>query len=173
MVVIIRMLTKAIFFDRDGTLNVDIGYLHEFEKFEWIDGAIDAIKFCNENNFLAIVITNQSGIARGFYTEDDVKKLHQKINEELKKFDAHIDDFFYCPHHVKGIVKEYNFDCDCRKPKPKLIDDACTKYNIDKKKSLMVGDKLIDVECANNAGIRGILFEGKNIFDCLKKSLSN
>jgi len=87
-------LNKAIFFDRDGTLNEDIGYLFEFEKFKWIDGAIDTIKFCNENNYLAIVITNQSGVARGFYTEADIRKLHERMNEDLKKYKARIDDFF-------------------------------------------------------------------------------
>ncbi len=166
------MSIKAIFFDRDGTLNVDVGYLHEFEKFQWIEGAIDAIKFCNENNFLAIVITNQSGIARGFYSEDDVKKIHLQMNEDLKKFNAHIDDFFYCPHHPKGIVKKYSIDCECRKPKSKLIEDACKKYNIDKKNSIMIGDKIRDVECAENAGVKGILFDEKNLLEKIKSSLN-
>ena len=95
MVVIILMSNKAVFFDRDGTLNVEVGYLYEFDKFKWIDGAIEAVKFCNDNNYLVIVITNQSGVARGFYTEDDIKKLHTQMNEELARYSAHIDDFYY------------------------------------------------------------------------------
>jgi D-glycero-D-manno-heptose 1,7-bisphosphate phosphatase len=161
-------LNKAIFFDRDGTLNEDIGYLFEFEKFKWIDGAIDTIKFCNENNYLAIVITNQSGVARGFYTEADIRKLHERMNEDLKKYKARIDDFFYCPHHPNAVIEKYRIDCECRKPKSKMLEDACGKYNIDKSKSLMIGDSIRDVECAENAGIRGILFEGGNLFSTFR-----
>ena len=164
-------MNKAIFFDRDGTLNEEIGYLYEFEKFKWIDGAIDAIKFCNDHDYLVIVITNQSGVARGYYTESDIKKLHQQINEDLKKFEAHIDDFFYCPHHPDAAVEKYRIDCECRKPKSKMLEDACKKYNIDKSKSLMIGDSLRDVECAENAGIKGILFEGGNLFNTFKNFL--
>ena len=167
------MSNRAIFFDRDGTLNVDAGYLHEIDKFRWIDGAIDTIKFCNDNNYLAIVITNQSGVARGYFTEDDVNNLHKYMNDELAKAGAHIDAFYYCPHHVNAAVEAYRIDCECRKPKSKMIEDACKKFNIDKKQSLMIGDMLRDVECGENAGVRGILFEGNNIFDCLMNVLNN
>lgn len=162
-------MNKAIFFDRDGTLNVDLDYLCDFEKFQWIDGAVEAIKFLNDNNYLVIVVTNQSGVARGFFTEDDVKIFHNQMNEELKKFDAHIDEFYYCPHHPQGVIVKYKIDCECRKPKSKMIEDACKKFNIDKSKSLMIGDKIRDVECGENAGVRSILFEGGNIFDLIKK----
>ncbi len=171
MVVIIPMSNKAIFFDRDGTLNVDKDYLYKFEDFEWINGAVEAIKFCNDNDYLVIVVTNQSGIARGYYTELDVQKLHVQMNEDLKKFNAHIDDFFYCPHHPNASVKKYRIDCECRKPKSKMINDACDKYLIDKNQSLMIGDKQRDVECGENAGIRGILFDGVNLLSTLKKFL--
>ena len=171
MVVTILMSNKAIFFDRDGTLNVDVDFLHEVEKFKWVDGAIETIKFCNDNGYLAIVITNQSGVARGFYTEDDVNKIHQYMNDELAKINAHIDAFYYCPHHINGIVEKYKIDCDCRKPKTKMIEDACAKFNINRNQSFMIGDMKRDVECGENAGIRGILFEGNNLFDCLMKAL--
>ena len=167
------MSNRAIFFDRDGTLNVDAGYLHEIDKFRWIDGAIDTIKFCNDNNYLAIVITNQSGVARGYFTEDDVNNLHKYMNDELAKAGAHIDAFYYCPHHVNAAVEAYRIDCECRKPKSKMIEDACKKFNIDKKQSLMIGDMPRDVECGENAGVRGVLFEGNNIFDCLMNVLNN
>ena len=163
---------KAVFFDRDGTLNVEVGYLYEFEKFKWIDGAIEAVKYCNDNGYLAIVVTNQSGIARGYYTEADVIALHNKMNEELSKHGAHIDDFFYCPHHPEGVVDKYSIDCECRKPKPGLIEEACRKYDIDKSKSLMIGDKPRDVECGENAGVRSVLFNGGSLFDVLKYNLT-
>ena len=162
-------MNKAIFFDRDGTLNVDLDYLCDFEKFQWIDGAVEAIKFLNDNNYLVIVVTNQSGVARGFFTEDDVKSFHKQMNEELKNFDAHIDEFYYCPHHPQGVIAKYKIDCECRKPKSKMIEDACKKFNIDKSKSLMICDKIRDVEYGENAGVRSVLFEGGNIFDLIKK----
>ena len=162
---------KAIFFDRDGTLNVEVGYLYEFEKFKWIDGAIEAVKYCNDNGYLAIVVTNQSGVARGYYTEADVKELHRRMNEELSKHSAHIDDFFYCPHHPEGIVDKYRVDCECRKPKPGLIEEACRKYDIDKSQSLMIGDKPRDVECGENAGVRSVLFNGDNLLNLIKCNL--
>ncbi|MBR2179788.1 MAG: HAD family hydrolase [Selenomonadaceae bacterium] len=165
-------MNKAIFFDRDGTLNVEVGYLHEFEKFKWIEGAIEAVKFCNDNDYLAIVVTNQSGVARGYYTEADIIELHQNMNEELKSHGAHIDDFFYCPHHTEGVVAEYSIDCECRKPKPGLVETACKKYDIDKSKSLMIGDKTRDVECAINAGVRGVLFNEDNLLSVLKRALN-
>ena len=163
---------KAVFFDRDGTLNVEVGYLCDFEKFKWIEGATEAIKFCNDNGYLAIVVTNQSGVARGYYTEADVKELHRRMNEELNKHGANIDDFFYCPHHPEGVVAKYSIDCECRKPKSGLIEEACKKYDIDKSKSLMIGDMPRDVECGENAGVRGVLFNGDNLLNVLKDALT-
>ena len=165
-------MNKAVFFDRDGTLNVDAAYLYEFEKFKWIDGAIEAVKYCNDNGYLAIVVTNQSGVARGYFTENDVIELHKKVNEELGKVGAHIDDFFYCPHHPEGVVEKYKIHCNCRKPKSGMIEEACQKYNIDKSKSLMIGDMLRDVECAENAGVRGVLFNEGSLIDVLKSALT-
>ncbi len=166
-------MNKAIFFDRDGVLNEEVGYLHEIEKFVWVEGARETIKFCNENNFFAIVITNQGGIAKGLYTERDVKILHNFMQNELKKIGAHIDDFFYCPHHEDGIIPEYTKICDCRKPAPKMILQACEKFNIDKKKSFMIGDRQRDFEAGKNAGLGGsFLFTGGNLFDFVQKIIS-
>ena len=162
-------MNRAIFFDRDGVLNEEIGYLHEVEKFQWIDGAREAIKLCNENNFLAIVVTNQGGIAKGLYTENDVKILHEFMQDELKKIGAHIDAFYFCPHHEDGIIPEYTKICDCRKPAPKMILQACEKFNIDPKKSFMIGDKQRDIDAGKNAGLAGeILFQGGNLFEVVK-----
>ena len=165
-------MNKAIFFDRDGVLNVDVIDLHELEKFQWIDGAVDAIKLCNERGFLVVVITNQSGIARGIFTEDDVKKIHSHMQTELEKVGAHIDAFYYCPHHPNGTVEPYAQVCDCRKPKPGLILRACKEMNIDPAKSVMIGDKPRDIESGKNAGVTSsILFEGGNLYDAIKKFL--
>ena len=162
-------MNKAIFFDRDGVLDVDVDYLHEIEKFQWIDGAIDAIKLCNEKNYLVVVVTNQSGIARGMYTEDEIKKIHSHMQSELKKFGAQIDAFYYCPHHPNGIVKPYAKVCDCRKPKPGLILRASQDLKIDLSTSIIIGDKQRDIDAGLNAGItNGLLFKGGNLYEVMK-----
>lgn len=163
------MRKPAVFFDRDGVLNKDIRYLYKKEDFEWIPGAIETIKYFHDQGYWTFVITNQSGIARGYYTEDDVKILHHWMNEDLKKYDAIIDDFFYCPHHEDGIVARYTTQCSCRKPQIGMIEQASKKYSIDYTKSLMIGDKKSDIDCANNAKIYGILFESGNLYEKLKK----
>ena len=153
-------MKSAVFFDRDGVLNEEVGYLHEIEKFKWIAGAGDAIKLCNEKNLLVIVVTNQSGIARGIYTEDDTKKLH------------HIDAFYYCPHHPNGTVDAYRKICDCRKPEPGLILRACKDFDINVTTSILIGDGDRDIEAGRRAGIRKLIrFEGGNLFDVLKDYL--
>ena len=165
-------MNSAVFFDRDGVLNEEVGYLHEIEKFKWIDGAIDAIKFCNERGFVTVVVTNQSGIARGIYTEDDVKKIHSHMQSELAKFSAHIDAFYYCPHHPDGKVDAYRKVCDCRKPKAGLILRACKDLNIAPSTSIMIGDGTRDVEAGENARLKAsILFKGGNLFDVIKNIL--
>ena len=157
------MSKPAIFFDRDGVLNVDVGYLYKIEDFQWIDGAIQAIKYFNDKGYYVFVITNQSGVARGYYKEEDIRKLHQWMNKELAKYGAHIDEFFYCPHHIKGIVPEYSFDCECRKPKIGMIKQALEKYDIHLAGSLLIGDKESDIECAENAGIKGLKFNAEKL----------
>ena len=164
-------LRRAVFFDRDGTLNVDTGYLYRQEDFRWIPGAVDAIRHCNRLGCLVIVVTNQSGVARGYFKEEDVHSLHRWMNEELEKQGAHIDAFYYCPHHPKGTVAEYAKECACRKPAPGLVDMACRDYSIDRKRSLMIGDKDRDVECAHRAGVRGILYPGGSLLDALQPYL--
>ena len=162
------MTKPAIFFDRDGVLNVDVGYLYKIEDFQWIDGAIEAIKYFNDKDYYVFVITNQSGVARGYYKEEDINKLHNWMNQELAKYDAHIDEFFYCPHHVKGIIKDYSFDCECRKPKIGMIKKALDKYDVQLESSLLIGDKDSDIECAENAGIKGLKFNAEKLDFYLK-----
>ena len=120
-----NMANKAIFFDRDGTLNVDVHYLHRPEDFIWTEDAVAAIKYANDQGYLTVVITNQSGVARGYYDEEDILKLHAWMNDELKKNGAHLDAIYYCPHHTEGKIPKYTKQCNCRKPAPKMVNDAC------------------------------------------------
>jgi len=159
----------AVFFDRDGVINYDHGSLYRPEDFVWMDGAVEAIRYFNQAGTLVFVITNQSGIARGYYQEADLWKLHAWINEELANHDAHIDAFYYCPHYPETENPLYNRVCDCRKPQPGMIKQALRQWPILMEESFMVGDKPSDVECAQNAGIPGYLFPGGNLFDFLKQ----
>ena len=165
------MANKAVFFDRDGTLNVDVHYLHRIEDFRWCEGAVEAVRYCNENGYLVIVITNQSGVARGYFPEEDVKRLHDWMNEELRRQNAHIDAFYYCPHHERGTVPEYTKKCECRKPSPYLVEEACRVYGIDRESSILIGDKDSDMMCAERAQIRGVRYSGGSLLETLKKGL--
>ena len=164
---------KAFFFDRDGTLNVDKNYLYRIEDFEWLGDAPQAIRWANDHGFLVIVITNQSGVARGYFAEDDVRRLHAWMNDDLARFGAHIDAFYYCPHLPDGSVTAYAKECDCRKPKPGLIERACADFRIDRGMSVLVGDKPRDVECAEAAGVRGVRFEGGSLTELLESIISS
>lgn len=159
----------AVFFDRDGVLNVDHGYVYRQEDFEWMPGAIEAIKYYNEQKYLVIVITNQSGIARGYYTENDVKVLHEYMASELKRNGAHIDAFYYCPHHPEGKVEKYRGSCTCRKPAAGMLVQAIEEWAIDIDYSIVIGDKLSDVEAAEKVGIKGYFFESGNLFKYVKR----
>lgn len=150
---------KAVFFDRDGTLNVDIAYLHRPEEFVWIEGAKEAIKYVNDMGYLAILVTNQSGVARGFYPEEDIKNVYNWMNGELAEIGAHLDALFYCPHHPQGKIPAYTKECNCRKPETGMVDMACERFYIDRSKSFFVGDSDKDMECAASAGVTGIHYK--------------
>ncbi|MFA6075345.1 MAG: D-glycero-beta-D-manno-heptose 1,7-bisphosphate 7-phosphatase [Negativicutes bacterium] len=152
-------LKRAVFFDRDGVLNVDHGYVYKPDDWQWTPGAIEAIKWCNDNNFLVVVVTNQSGVARGYYTETDVVSLHDWVNEDLRKHNARIDAFYYCPHYPDAKNLEYAKECACRKPQPGMLLQAIARFDIDADSSIMFGDKPSDIEAATAAGIRGVLVE--------------
>ena len=160
---------KAVFFDRDGTLNVDTHYLYRPEEFVWIEGAVEAIKYCNDCGYLAVVITNQSGVARGYYQEEDILKLFDWMNQQLAQQDAHLDGIYYCPHYVKGSVPRYSIECDCRKPKPGMLFIAAEEMGISLKDSYFIVDSDRDIACAEAAGAAGIKYEGGSLLDCLKK----
>lgn len=150
-------MEKVVFMDRDGTINEEVHYLHRSEDLVLYPDVADGIRRLNEAGFKTVIITNQAGVARGYYKEEDVEALHQYLNEELKKSGAHIDAFFYCPHHPEYGIGTYKTDCECRKPKTGMFFKAEELYEIDKEHSYMIGDKLIDIEAGCRYGVRGIL----------------
>lgn len=164
-------VAKAVFFDRDGTLNRDIHYLHRAEDFEWMPGAREAVRYANDGGYLAILVTNQSGVARGYYPEEDVRKVYDWMNGELGKIGAHLDALYYCPHHVDGTIPRYTKACSCRKPATGMVDAACDRFHIDRSRSYFVGDSDGDMLCAERAGIRGIRYTGGSLLDCLKAGM--
>ncbi len=150
-------------------INIDQGYVHKKENFRWVAGAIDAIRRFNELGYLVLVVTNQGGIARAFYSEQDVLDLHDWLQNELKQQGAHIDQFYYCPHHVDGVLPEHSYSCDCRKPKPGMILTAAKDWQVDLSQSAMIGDKHTDMIAAEKAGVTGYLFRGGNLFDFCRR----
>lgn len=163
----LRNRQRAVFLDRDGTINKYAGFLTDISKFELTDGVSDAVKLINERGFLCIVITNQPAIARGELTIRELEEIHNKMETLLGKNGAYVDDIFYCPHHpdrgFEGERPEYKMDCECRKPKPGLILQAAKKYNIDLTASWMIGDSESDVQAGINAGCRVAFIGEKNI----------
>lgn len=162
-----RIKKPAVFLDRDGVLNVDKGHVHLPEDFVWTDGAIDAVKYLNDRGYLLIVVTNQGGVARGYYTEQKVIELHNWMNEELSFTGAHIDAFYHCPHHPQG-EGPHGIPCGCRKPAPGLFLQAMKEWPVDKRKSIAIGDKETDLEAARKAGIKGVLFSGENLLKAIR-----
>ncbi len=157
----LRKSQKAVFLDRDGTINKYVGFLRNIDDFELIDGVAKAIRKINDSGYLAIVITNQPVIARGEVSREQLNEIHNKMETLLGNEGAYIDDLFYCPHHpergFEGERVEYKIECDCRKPKPGLLLKAAQKYNIDLKASWMVGDSLSDMKAGETAGCRTVL----------------
>jgi D-glycero-D-manno-heptose 1,7-bisphosphate phosphatase len=149
-------MKQAVFIDRDGTINVEKEYLYLPADFEFIAGVPAAIKKLNDAGFLVIVVSNQSGVARGYYTEDDVYYLHSYVDRLLAEEGAHVDAWFFCPHHPDGRGS-YALPCRCRKPHPGMLLQAAERFMIDLEASFMIGDKLIDVQAGKNAGCRSML----------------
>lgn len=137
-------MNKALFLDRDGIVNVDTAYLHKPEDVIFVDGIFELCKAAQKKDYLIIIVTNQAGIAKGYYSEKDVKLLHSWLKNEFNKRGITISDIYYSPYHSDGIIKEYKKDSYCRKPNPGLFLKAAEKYNIDFSASLMIGDKHSD-----------------------------
>lgn len=148
---------RAVFLDRDGTINIEKNYLHKIEDFEFISGAPEAIKKLKDAGFLVIVVSNQSGIARGYFDEQAVMMLHQHIQTLLKSYGTVIDAFYFCPHHPEEGLGDYKVDCDCRKGNPGMLLQAAKEYDIDLQNSFMVGDKLADIEVGERVGCKSLL----------------
>lgn len=167
-----RLQRPAVFFDRDGVLNHDSGYTFETHRLEWIEGAREAVKAVNDAGYFAFVITNQSGVARGYYEEHHVVTLHRWMADQLALIGAHIDAFEYCPDHPEGTVARYSRVSDRRKPAPGMITDLASRFPIDMTRSMVIGDKESDMEAARAAGVVGHLFEGGNLATFVKQRLS-
>ena len=150
-------MKKCVFLDRDGNINVEKDYLHKIEEFEFIDGAREAIKIFNDLDYLVVVVTNQSGVARGYYDEKSVKTLHDYLQKEVEKIGGHVDGFYYCPHHPENGIGKYKLNCNCRKPEPGMFIKAQKDLDIDFSSSIMVGDKISDIKAGTNLGMRSIL----------------
>jgi len=153
----------AVFFDRDGVLNEDDGYAFDPDKIRWVEGAQQAVKAVNDAGYFAFVVTNQSGVARGFYEERHVRNLHEWMSRELDSVGAHIDAFEFCPHHPDGLIERYRVLCNCRKPQPGMIRALLARYAVDIDASFMIGDKQSDLAAAQAAGIAAHLFNGPNL----------
>ena len=153
----------AVFFDRDGVLNHDIGYLHRPDQFEWLEGAKRAVRLCNDAGYFVFVVTNQAGVARGYYGESDVLSLHTWINRELAAEGAHIDAFEYCPHHPDGVDGPYRRPCHRRKPEPGMLLDLLANWPVDKQASFLVGNMQSDLDAASGAGLQAHLYQGGDL----------
>jgi len=147
----------AVFLDRDGTINEEVGYLDSLDKLKIIPGAYEAIKLINESEMKAVVISNQAGVARGLFPEDFVKITHEYLQNALRKKGAYIDNFYYCPHHPTEGIEPYRQVCNCRKPAPGMLLQAAQDLNIDLTRSYLVGDRFNDMEAGKKIGVRGIL----------------
>jgi D-glycero-D-manno-heptose 1,7-bisphosphate phosphatase len=145
---------KTIFLDRDGVINKDFGYVNKWKDFELINGSLEALQFLTKNEFSIIIVTNQAGIAKGLYTENDFKKLTNDFVFFCSNNNVKILDTFYCPHHKEGTIKKYTKNCKNRKPNPGMFLDAAKLYNIELTKAIMVGDNITDMNASISAGIR-------------------
>ena len=148
---------RAVFLDRDGTINEEKEYLHRIDEFSFITGAPAAIKLLNDAGFLVVVVTNQSGIGRGFYGEDAAHRLHHFMDEQLARQGARIDAYYLCPHHPLHGIGDYRKECACRKPLPGMLTSAARDLSIALGSSFIVGDKLADVEAGLAAGCQPVL----------------
>lgn len=153
----------AAFLDRDGVINVDTRHLHTIADFRWMPGMPEAIRLLNEAGYLVVVVTNQSGIGRGLYTEREFAEFTRWIDERLAEAGAHVDAWYHCPHHPTEATGPYRRACDCRKPAPGMLLRAIADLGIDPAASFLLGDKPHDVAAAEAAGVRGVLYEGGDL----------
>jgi len=164
----------AAFLDRDGVLNIDHGYAYRPEQIEWVEGAAEAVRLLNEAGYYVLVVTNQSGVARGFYDEAAVQSLHAHMQDILSRHGARIDAFYYCPHHPDGSIKSFAVQCRCRKPGPGMLEQAAREWPIDIGASFLIGDRDHDLAAAAAFDIRGIKFDAQtaSLVDVVRRELA-
>jgi D-glycero-D-manno-heptose 1,7-bisphosphate phosphatase len=151
------MMKKAVFLDRDGTLNIDVGYPSRYDQIEVYPQSFEAVKRLNREGFLAVVVTNQSGVGRGLLTEEDLKDIHARLTSSFIRHEARLDAIYYCPHYALSEDPRYRKECDCRKPRPGLARQAAADLGIDLTSSYMIGDKTEDVLFGMNIGAVPVL----------------
>jgi len=150
------MKQRAVFIDRDGTMSEEVGYINHSSRFRLFPYAAAAIKHLNESGWLAIVVTNQAGVARGYFSEDMIETVHAQMTKDVTANGGRIDAIYYCAHHPSVGEPPYRVACDCRKPQPGLINRAAEKFDVDLSSSWMIGDRYSDVELARNAGVKSM-----------------
>jgi len=164
-------MNRAVFLDRDGVITQEPPhYAHRIDQLKLIPKSAEAIKLLNEDGFKVVIISNQSGLARGYYQKKDVEIYNGAMKKELEKRGAYIDAIYYCPHHSKAKIEAYRMDCDCRKPKPGMLKQAKKDLNLDLKRSFLIGDKISDIEAGYRAGCKTILVLTGYGSDELKKN---
>jgi len=163
----------AAFLDRDGILNRDDGYVHRPEQIVWVEGAIETVRWLNDNGYYVFVITNQGGVAHGYYEEQHVHDLHLWMQQQMQLHGAHIDAFEHCPYHPQGVVERYKSESEFRKPQPGMILKLQREWTTDPQRSFVVGDRDTDVEAAIAAGVAGYKFEGGNLLRFLQAHVSS
>jgi D,D-heptose 1,7-bisphosphate phosphatase len=169
----LRRQRPCAFFDRDGVLNTEIGYAHKPEQLEWMPGAQEAIRLLNETGYYVVVVTNEAGVARGYYPEDQVHMFHAAMAQDLAAAGAHVDGWYHCPYHEDGVVAAYTVaDHPDRKPNPGMLQRAMAEWPIRRDGSFLVGDKVSDVEAAAAAGVPGHLYEGGDLVAFVRRVLS-
>ena len=146
----------GVFIDRDGTISEEVGYINHLSRFQVYPWSSQAISALNQNGLKAIMVTNQAGVARGYFTEDLVIQVHEKLRQELAREGAYLDAIYYCPHHPSVGPEPYRQDCNCRKPKPGMLFRAVKELDLDLSSSFVIGDRYSDIELAHNAGTRSI-----------------
>ncbi len=158
-------MNKAFFLDRDGVVIREAEYLSSVKEVKIFNETFQALKLMKEAGYLIIVVSNQSGVARGYFEESTIPIIHKHINSELKKENIEVNAFYYCPHHDNGSIEKYSIPCECRKPKSGMLDKAAKDFNIDLTKSFMIGDKTSDIKAGKNANVaKSILVKSGHSF---------